>query len=145
MLGYRATFWMTGIYLITAGLLMLFLVDEEFTPVERTDQGPFWAKMRGDISTLFVGSLLGLVLGLRFALRLGMRIASPMVPLVVQEMLPAGALLGSASGLLTTISGIASALSAPLLGRIGDQQGGRAEGRPATARPGRSRGRRHAS
>ena len=125
MLGYRATFWMTAIYLIVAGLLMLFFVTEEFTPVEHTTQDSFIQRMRQDTAMLFAGSLLGLVLGLRFALRLGLRISSPLLPLVVQEMLPAGAFLGSASGLLTTVSGIFSAIASPILGRWGDRHGGR--------------------
>lgn len=125
MLGYRATFWMTAIYLIIAGLLMLFFVTEEFTPVEHTTQDSFIQRMRQDMAMLFAGSLLGLVLGLRFALRLGLRISSPLLPLVVQEMLPAGAFLGSASGLLTTVSGIFSAIASPILGRWGDRHGGR--------------------
>ncbi|MGC9394260.1 MAG: MFS transporter [Anaerolineae bacterium] len=125
MLGYRATFWMTAIYLIIAGLLMLFFVTEEFTPVEHTTQGSFIQRMRQDTAMLFAGSLLGLVLGLRFALRLGLRISSPLLPLVVQQMLPAGALLGSASGLLTTVSGIFSAIASPVFGRWGDHHGGR--------------------
>ena len=125
MLGYRATFWMTAIYLIVAGLLMLFFVTEEFTPVEHTTQDSFIQRMRQDMAMLFAGSLLGLVLGLRFALRLGLRISSPLLPLVVQEMLPANALLGSASGLLTTVSGIFSAIASPVLGRWGDRHGGR--------------------
>ncbi|MFN2108091.1 MAG: MFS transporter [Anaerolineae bacterium] len=125
MLGYRATFWMTAIYLIIAGLLMLFFVTEEFTPVEHTTQDSFVQRMRQDTAMLFAGSLLGLVLGLRFALRLGLRISSPLLPLVVQEMLPAGAFLGSASGLLTTVSGIFSAIASPILGRWGDRHGGR--------------------
>ena len=82
-------------------------------------------RMRADMSTLFAGSVLGLVLGLRFALRLGMRVSSPLLPLVVQAMLPAGALLGSASGLLTTVSGVFSAIASPILGRVGDKHGGR--------------------
>ena len=125
MLGYRATFWMTAIYLIVAGLLMLFFVTEEFTPVEHTTQDSFIQRMRQDTAMLFAGSLLVLVLGLRFALRLGLRISSPLLPLVVQEMLPAGAFLGSASGLLTTVSGIFSAIASPILGRWGDRHGGR--------------------
>lgn len=125
MLGYRATFWLTAAYLVLAGFLMLFLVHEEFIPVEHAEQGSFWRRMRQDMSGLFAGSVLGLVLGLRFALRVGLRISSPMVPLIVQELLPPDALLGSASGLLTTVSGIFSAIAAPILGRFGDRHGGR--------------------
>lgn len=125
MLGYRATFWMTAAYLIIAGLLMLFFVSEEFTPVEHVVQGPFLHRVRREMNVLFAGSLLGLVLGLRFVLRLGLRISSPLLPLVVQEVLPEEAMLSSAAGLLTTVSGIFSAIASPAIGRWGDRHGGR--------------------
>jgi MFS family permease len=62
---------------------------------------------------------------LRFVLRLGMQISTPLLPLVVQEMLPKNTLLSSAAGLLTTIAGIFSAIAAPIVGRWGDRHGGR--------------------
>lgn len=127
MLGYRAVFWMTAAYLILAGLLMFFFVKEDFTPVQRTTrEGSFLQRTHLEMSALFAGSLLGLILGLRFALRLGLRISSPLLPLVVQEMLPEDALISSASGLLTTVSGVFSAIAAPVMGRWGDRHGGRA-------------------
>ena len=120
-LGYRATFWLTGAYLIVAGGLILFLVHEEFTPVEGATEGRFFSRMRQDFSTIFAGSLLGLVLGLRFALRVGLRLTSPTMPLIVQDLMPGSTLLGSASGLLATVSGISSALAAPTIGRWADR------------------------
>jgi DHA1 family multidrug resistance protein-like MFS transporter len=126
ILGYRATFWMTAFYLLFAGLLMLFVVSEDFTPVKREAQsGSFVQRTRLGITALFAGSMLGLVLGLRFVLRLGMQISTPLLPLVVQEMLPKNTLLSSAAGLLTTIAGIFSAIAAPIVGRWGDRHGGR--------------------
>jgi MFS family permease len=117
---------MTAAYLLLAGLLMLFFVKEDFTPVQHTAQaGSLLQRTRLEMSALFAGSLLGMILGLRFALRLGLRISSPLLPLVVQEMLPEGALISSASGLLTTVSGIFSAIAAPVMGRWGDRHGGR--------------------
>ncbi|HOT90344.1 MAG TPA: MFS transporter [Anaerolineae bacterium] len=126
MFGYRPTFWMTGAYLLLAGFLMLFLVQEDFTPVKREKQsGSLIRRVRMEMSALFVGSMLGLVLGLRFALRLGLQISTPMLPLVVQRMLPESTFLGSAAGLLTTVSGLFSAIAAPIMGRWGDSHGGR--------------------
>jgi len=127
MLGYRATFWMTAGYLLLAGLLMLFIVKEDFTPVERAPQsGSLVQRARLEVTTLLAGSMLGLVLGLRFVLRLGLQISSPLLPLVVQDMLPNSAFLSSAAGVLTTVSGIFSAIAAPFVGRWGDRHGGRA-------------------
>jgi len=127
MLGYRATFWMTAGYLLLAGLLMVFVVKEDFTPVERASQsGSLAQRARLEVTTLLAGSLLGLVLGLRFVLRLGLQISSPLLPLVVQDMLPDSTFLSSAAGVLTTVSGIFSAIAAPFVGRWGDRHGGRA-------------------
>ena len=126
MLGYRAAFWMTSGYLLLAGLLMLFIVREDFTPVEREPQsGSFMQRARLEVTALLAGSMLGLVLGLRFVLRLGLQISSPLLPLVVQDMLPNSAFLSSAAVVLTTVSGIFSAIAAPLVGRWGDRHGAR--------------------
>ncbi len=120
-LGYRATFWMTSAYLIVAGLLILTQVHEAFTPSAEALKGSIWQRMGQDFSVIFAGSVLGLVLGLRFALRVGLRMTSPTMPLIVQELMPQSTLLGSASGLLTTISGISSALAAPTMGKWADK------------------------
>ncbi|MGC9467808.1 MAG: MFS transporter [Anaerolineae bacterium] len=120
-LGYRATFWMTGGFLLVSGLLILTLVKEDFTPSEDALEGSIWQRMGQDMSVILGGSLLGLVLALRFALRVGIRMSSPTVPLIVQDLMPESSLLGSASGLLTTISGIGSALAAPTVGRWADR------------------------
>jgi DHA1 family multidrug resistance protein-like MFS transporter len=124
-LGYRAVLWLTGAFLSAGGVLVLTLVRETFTPTEdKTASPPLFQRLRQDIGLAF-SSLLGLVLFLRFSLRLGLRMSSPMLPLWVQELLPKGRLLGSASGLLTTISGLSGALAAPTMGRVADRYGGR--------------------
>lgn len=120
-LGYRATFWVTGFYLLIAGSMILFLVREHFVPSPEALQGSLFSRMRKDIGTIFTGSLLGLVLTLRFALRVGLNVTSPTIPLIVQDLIPKSTLLGSASGLLSTISGISSAVAAPLVGRWADR------------------------
>jgi DHA1 family multidrug resistance protein-like MFS transporter len=125
ILGYRATFWMTSIYLVIAGLLILTQVEEDFTPNPTALEGSLWSHLKDDFSALFAVSALALVLGLRFALRVGLRMSSPTIPLIVQELLPSGTFLGSASGLVTTVSGMSSAVTAPLIGRWADRYGGR--------------------
>ncbi|MDF1515400.1 MAG: MFS transporter, partial [Anaerolineae bacterium] len=123
--GYRATFWITSSYLFVAGLIILLFVQENFVPEASVGQTRLWDRLRMDFGLLFTGSMLTLVLGLRFALRIGLRMNSPILPLIVQELLPAGSLLGSATGLLSTISGASSAIAAPLLGRVADRSDGK--------------------
>ena len=125
ILGYRATFWMTSVYLLVAGMLILTKVNENFVPVEGSADQPILKGMGQDFSLLLTGSLLGLVLALHFALRIGVRMASPILPLIIQDLMPDSPLLGSASGLLTTLSGISSAIAAPLVGRWADRGHGR--------------------
>ncbi len=120
-LGYRATFWVTSLYLLIAGSMILFLVREHFVPSPEALQGTLFSRMRKDIGAILAGSLLGLVLSLRFALRVGLNVTAPTIPLIVQDLMPTSTLLGSASGLLSTISGISSAVEAPLVGRWADR------------------------
>ena len=119
-IGYRQVFVATGALLLAGGLVILTQVHERFTPVASAVKEPAWKQMR-----LLFASLLGVVLLLRFGLRLGVQMTAPMLPLLVQAIMPESTLLGSASGLLATISGLTSAVAAPLLGRLGDRYGGR--------------------
>jgi DHA1 family multidrug resistance protein-like MFS transporter len=123
--GYRATFWITSGYLLTAGFIILLFVHEDFSPLKSVSQDSLWKRLHKDFALLTTGSMLTLVLALRFALRIGLRMNSPVLPLIVQELLPTGRLLGSATGLLTTVSGASSAIAAPFLGRFADKIGGK--------------------
>ncbi len=125
-LGYRPAFWITSAFLIVSGLMILFLVREDFTPSPDALKGSLWQRMGTDFSTILAGSLLGYVLVLRFALRVGLRMSSPIVPLLVQDIMPGSSLLGSASGLLSTITGVTSAIAAPVVGRWADRGNGKA-------------------
>jgi DHA1 family multidrug resistance protein-like MFS transporter len=123
--GYRAVFWMTSVFLLIGGLIILLGVKEDFEPVPVEEREPFWRNIGSDLNFAFTQSLLGLVLMVHFAMRVGRRFPTPILPLFVEELLPGSETLGSASGLLTTIIGGAGAISSPLLGRFADRYGGR--------------------
>jgi len=124
-LGYRAVFWITSGFLLLAGLIILVMVHENFTPAPDLGKVHLLGQMRRDFGLIFASAMLALVLFLRFALRLGVQMSSPFTPLVVQQLLPDSTQLGTFSGLLVTVSGISSAAAAPVLGRMADRYGGR--------------------
>ncbi len=124
-LGYRTVFWVTAAFLVTAGLIILRGVKEEFSPPPEEERRPFWHSLRENFSVVLASSVLALVLGLRFALRVGIRFTRPVQPLLVEQILEGSPLLGSASGLMMTVSGISGAIAAPLFGRLIDRYGER--------------------
>jgi DHA1 family multidrug resistance protein-like MFS transporter len=64
MLGYRATFWTTSLFLLVAGALILTKVQENFVPVQEGTVEPILKGLGRDFGMLLTGSLLGLVLAL---------------------------------------------------------------------------------
>ncbi len=125
-LGYRQVFIVTAGLLLIAGLLVLFLVHERFTPKPRVHDGlSRRARWQQTYALFFGGSLLGLILVLRFSLRLGLRMSSPLLPRLAQSLLPPNSpWLSSAAGVLVSVSGLSSAIAAPLLGRWADRHPG---------------------
>ena len=134
-LGYRATFYTTGLLLLLAGLAVFFLVREDFRPVprpvpQRSSADPSgWTvrrRVREWLSPVLDSSALLGVLGVRLLMRLGARLLGPVLPLFVEAIAPAGARVASLTGLVSGISAAAGAVGALLLGRLGDRVGYRA-------------------
>ncbi len=123
-IGYRATFGVSGTLLGTAGLIVLFLVQERFTPPPRsprTTRG--FAAMRTATAWL-VTPLLVTMIAVLFIVRFAQMGVRPIFPLYVEELgrlsdERAASIAGIAFGLL----GLTSALSSVYLGRRGDRVG----------------------
>ncbi len=121
--GFHATFLTTSGLLLTGGLMVALQVHEDFSPPPRSGESAgtaLWDNLRVVFSSLSLVS----VLSVRFLMRLAARALSPMMPLVVQSLAPAGA-AATLSGLVQGVSSAAGAGGAVLLGRLSDRWGER--------------------
>ena len=131
-LGYRMAFLVTGVLLFSAAMGVLLFVKEEFQPVapsvsEQAAVGASGAALRHRIRArlapvLSSAPLLG-VMGIRLLMWLGTRLLGPVLPLLIQEIAPAGARIASITGIISGVSAAAGAVGALSLGRLGDRVG----------------------
>jgi DHA1 family multidrug resistance protein-like MFS transporter len=127
-IGYRPTFAVAGAFLGSAGLIVLFFVKEEFTPVPRGQTKGLRA-LRASTSWLMVPMLLTMT-GVLFAVRFAQMSTRPILPLYVEHV---GGFAGesgdaraaSLSGIALGLLGLTSAVAAVYLGRRGDKVGHR--------------------
>lgn len=114
-LGYKPSFYLGGIIMLICFFMVLFFVTETKKPIiKHVEKGS-----KNFLSILTVPIVIMLIL--LFFLRIGRSVASPYMPLYVQEI--RGKLEGSAmiTGLISAGVGVMSALSAILLSRLGDR------------------------
>ncbi len=118
--GFRESFFITGALLGLAGLAVVFLVQEEFTPVERADREGFW---EGYSHIVRAPGMAGLY-GLTFLRSLGATLVVPVLALFVLSLngnIERGA--ATLTGLAIGAAAFTSAISAVFLGRVGDRYG----------------------
>jgi len=120
--GYRATFWVTGGFLFTGGVLVAALVHEKFTSPEKTGSGETSGLWDGLVMVLRTRALM-IVFGIRVLMRMGMRTIGPMLPLFVQEIAAPGTKIASLTGNIQGFAAATSAVSAVVLGRVSDKIG----------------------
>ena len=134
-LGYRTAFWITGVLLFLAALGVLFFVREEFQPLApsageqalaNANRLTLRRRVRNRLSPVLNSPLLLSLLGIRLLMQFGSRPLGPVLPLLVQDIAPAGARTASITGLISGVSAAAGAAGALWLGRLGDRVGYRA-------------------
>ena len=126
-IGPRPTFFVAGAMLFAAGLLSVFLVRESFVPaarasVDEDDRRGRLARFRAAAGPLFGGTVVMLIVSL-FVIRFAAMAVQPIVPLFVEQLAPGQADVASLSGIVLGTLGFTSALSAVVLGRMGDRRG----------------------
>ena len=121
--GYRVPFYVTGVLLFAAGVLVLFGIREQFSPSPRIIEGHIgmfaeWRRvvhMQG-VTVTYVA---------RWLSSLGRNIITPITPLFVAALLVDSGTVSTATGLISGVSSAAATVGAIWLGRLGDRIGHR--------------------
>ena len=120
--GLRAAFGATGAILCTTGLLVTLLVPE---PAREKPRPGREAASAGGPTRLVTRELLGVVI-LMAILRFATQAPQPVLPLFVQQLVETTDGLATTVGVVLAATGIASTVSALLIGRLTDRHGQRA-------------------
>ncbi len=126
-IGYRATFMVAAGMLFMGGLIVTFVVREQFTPMPRKVGGARgFAALRAANSWMFAG-VMGSMILILFASRFASSSVQPIIPLFIEQLGDANSLFNlsaaTVSGLALGMLGLTSAISSIFLGRIGDKRG----------------------
>jgi MFS transporter, DHA1 family, multidrug resistance protein len=113
--GYEATFLITGGIVFLGGIIILLFVTEKFTPPPKEETASI-----GKMFQLLKSKELLPVLGISLALSAGPAIISPILPLFIKELSPAGS-AETASGTAFFLMGIVTTISAFIAGRLGER------------------------
>lgn len=121
-LGYRPTFGIASAMMLSAGLVSLFFVRENFTPQPQPAAG---APRESTWGLLLAPVLLGLTFAM-LTIRFASSAVQPIMPLFVEE-LAQGVTSSSSSlaGVTLGVLGVTSAISSVFFGRLGDKRGHR--------------------
>jgi DHA1 family multidrug resistance protein-like MFS transporter len=131
-LGYRATFWVTGVLLFLAGVLVSALVREHFASPEEDEAANDGRTRARSKPRLWDGLLLVLrtkallsIFGIRMLMNMAFGIIAPILPLFIQQIAGPEVKVASLTGTIAGLASAASAAAAIVLGRAGDRVGPR--------------------
>ncbi|MEM7114926.1 MAG: MFS transporter [Chloroflexota bacterium] len=122
--GYRMSFGLTAVLLFIAGILVSFLVHEEFTsppPREDNDRLGFLR----DWKEIILAPGVGVAYTVRFLVGLGQMIIFPILSLFILSLLVDGEGANTLAGLVIGVGGAASTATAVYFGKLGDRIGHR--------------------
>ncbi|MCK8607155.1 MFS transporter [Apilactobacillus ozensis] len=119
LFGYRYTFVITGVAMLSAFILTIFFVHENFTPVKNQSNQKQPHFLSG-IDTAPI--LLGMFLTTLFVQATNNSI-SPILSLYVKQLDPTSHNIALVSGIIQALNGVAMILVAPIFGRLGDRIG----------------------
>lgn len=116
---FRDIFFVTGVLLFLVALLVFVAVKEDFNRAEVKAKVDFL----GGFSEVMGRQPLPALFSLGMLIQFAVMSAQPLLPLFVQEMHPESRHIALYAGLVPAVTGTATMIAAPLLGRLGDQKG----------------------
>lgn len=119
--GYRNSFRITSILLFIAGLLVFFLVKEDFRPLSKKEisSNNFWENLR----IVFSSQQLINMIFVFFLVQFSVMIVNPVFALFIKETFTSIKSISSITGTMLALTGFASAISSAYIGRISDKYG----------------------
>lgn len=121
--GYSYTFYVTSALLLSAGLMVLFGVDERFEPNSELSTG--WQSFISEWRQIFSATGIITTYIMRFITQLGRMMIVPIAPLFIQTLLIDSSRLNTFTGLVVGAASASATISAVYLGRLGDRMGHR--------------------
>lgn len=118
--GYRLAFRIGAGVILLGGLLIQFGTVEEFTAPD-----PAAARESVRFRTLLKSGGFVMAIFILLAVRYANTLINPSFPLIIKEILPSPERLNSVTGVIMACAGVTGALSAGVLGHVGDRLGHR--------------------
>lgn len=120
--GNRITFVATALMLFAAGLIVVFLVQEEFIPPASNGES-FLRKLVPDFSAVLGSPVLIMLIVISFSVQVSNGVANPILPLFVQQISSNAATIATMSGLILGLGAFSAAIAAAGVGRISYRAG----------------------
>ena len=116
--GYRITFRIAGAFLLLGGCVVLWGAKERFSrPSPEVEQA------NGGLRKLAHNRGFPTMLAVFFLINLGATIVAPIFPLFVEKLAGPKVKAATATGLILAVSGLVAAITASIIGRLGDRVG----------------------
>jgi DHA1 family multidrug resistance protein-like MFS transporter len=118
-IGFRESFWITGILLALSGAAMLLWVVEDFQPVERARRpkliaGYQWLMQSPMMTHLYI---------ITFLQALGRMLIMPIAALFIMQLMGTKEGVATVTGIMMGAMAVTSSASGALMGRVGDRIG----------------------
>ncbi|TDF95825.1 MFS transporter [Paenibacillus piri] len=120
-IGYQYIFYITGVLLFAASLLVLFLVKETFDTAAAAKK-PKQSLAEAFLALKHIPQLPSLYT-VTFLIQFSLMSTMPLIPLFVQELHGQGEFLAFYAGLVGSVTGFSNMIASPLLGKLSDRIG----------------------